>query len=1605
MKPAAASQHDEKDKGDLRHELEGDAPASVLRPPVSGGAAAGIPAFLQRSLRAAAPARPSDATARSGASSPGARFVVGPRDDPLEHEAERVAATAASGAHAAPRPPARPPSSAISRANGGPPHAHAPVQRAPRADAAPAAAVEGAGAGSGEPLHSSVRQHAETALGAPLDHVRVHTGPGAQQLAGALGARAFTHGSHIWIGKGESADDLRLIAHEATHVVQQGRGAGGDARRIQRLPATATDDGEIVHGKLNAELEKAKRDAEKNGDKKKEPPPGKKPTIDPAERAQKKAELGPKAKPPRDRVGEARPRVERAAAETKAEAAKPPHEVKGHDKAVGDKAAKKAPPGATQAAAARRAYTAAAGVRAPTPLPPVVAPRHVRPVDAGGRPLPPDVRSEARVFALALAVQQMRMQATALRARAADERANAEIIRGNIQLAQSHIADSENSVTTVEGHVGYRRDVEGKARGALDVSEQKANKVANEAPGFVEKSSDGKDKSGPMASEASDLAGDAGNQKPDDDEAAGDSQEQAGQLSSTSNDLGSIDGAIGQTKTRAQGLEKDAALAKQKNAHSQKQIDTTDATLGKTDAKLAQMKAQNAGARAKLGGLAHGPAQHTAGADALDQQAIGLLDASRALEERLHRAQEKHEAGMSAVPASKARERRGAPGAAAPSQSRPVLVQRVAAGTPEKVDLDLAGRVTDYVPTWLTGEDRKTEEQRQQQIQSENKRRQDEIAEIEASANGDFSKLSATDKMGIALSLTGRHLWSGVAGTSWADFGGHLLRGFVDPRVSLMGIVSGLSMTLSGFGTIYKQWDRDPLGAVLTGAAQIANGVTIVLGSITGLALAIMVILTAIAIIGSIFSFGAVGAALAPIIAFCGTVVSTVGGWTIVAAEVALVLNALVFIKDLIDAATATTAENLQQNADAMTEDARNESSMALQIGMAKGAEFGAEVIGNTRFGQAMADQWGAVKEGAGLKPPPGGGAPPPGAPAADASAATGGSQPPAAASTTAGAPPSAPTVAEPVTPTVADVAPPPTPVAEPTAPAPAGGTTQPAPAAEATPPTPAAESNAPTATASPTAKAAPTEAPVKPTEAAPTPSANPGTAEPATPQPSKPAVEAPQTPHAPTPEAPTPPPPAAPKPAAPKPGVAEPVVGEPTAPTAQGAKPAPAAGKGTSGSGAKPAGAGEPAVDTPTQPLPEVKVQEPAEPTTAEGPSPEGSTTPAADQATGVATEPTEAPSEKPGDEAKTEDKPPAEGSKEAPKKKTDESRPARDSRKQGTPRPEVERPSPVEEPKAPVSEKPSVTDAEPRPAEGKPAVDQKVQDTAEGAGKPEEPTEQPTTEEVPPEKTPEELQRRDEELAAKRRANEAEIKRLDEQIKARQREADKLDQQARDLPSTNPERAKLLNKGQRELDAGNVRGAKEYYDRAMDLPEENPARTKLREKAARVRAARDLNAKRAALESENSAISKERLDIDKQLHPEKYPEPPQTTKEKGDIGEEKGHAKIDEDNDFLGSSKRPATGAKGQDQGLDGVYRRRQPKPGEKPYVVAEMKYGEAELSARQKTREWVDDNLDQAVGSAKAREIRVAGYDYVKVHYDPKTGTVTTTDIFTVAPAAAK
>lgn len=85
---------------------------------------------------------------------------------------------------------------------------------------------------AGRPLDSETRGFLEPRFGFDFNTVRVHTGAKATESARAIQAHAYTAGHHVVFGAGRSGADGRLLAHELAHVVQQaGRGGFSTIRR------------------------------------------------------------------------------------------------------------------------------------------------------------------------------------------------------------------------------------------------------------------------------------------------------------------------------------------------------------------------------------------------------------------------------------------------------------------------------------------------------------------------------------------------------------------------------------------------------------------------------------------------------------------------------------------------------------------------------------------------------------------------------------------------------------------------------------------------------------------------------------------------------------------------------------------------------------------------------------------------------------------------------------------------------------------------------------------------------------------------------------------------------------------------------------------------------------------------------------------------------------------------------------------------------------------------------------------------------------------------------------------------------------------------------
>ncbi|MBN1655974.1 MAG: DUF4157 domain-containing protein [Deltaproteobacteria bacterium] len=112
-------------------------------------------------------------------------------------------------------------------------------------------------------LSGWVRNIAEPVIGHDLSTVWIHTDLIAGLLAEQLGARAFTAGSHIAFAAGEfsvaTKEGLRLLAHELTHVVQQGAAGPRLAHVNGRSISSVSTGGERVYQRAEA------KDAEDSG--------------------------------------------------------------------------------------------------------------------------------------------------------------------------------------------------------------------------------------------------------------------------------------------------------------------------------------------------------------------------------------------------------------------------------------------------------------------------------------------------------------------------------------------------------------------------------------------------------------------------------------------------------------------------------------------------------------------------------------------------------------------------------------------------------------------------------------------------------------------------------------------------------------------------------------------------------------------------------------------------------------------------------------------------------------------------------------------------------------------------------------------------------------------------------------------------------------------------------------------------------------------------------------------------------------------------------------------------------------------------------------------
>jgi hypothetical protein len=198
-----------------------------------------------------------------------AKLEVGAVDDPLEHEADRVAEQVtrmpAAGISTTTVPPqisrkcaACEEEEQLQKKHAG--TAAITVREVP-------AVVHEVLRAPGHPLDNSSRAYFESRFGHDFSRVRVHSGAAANRSAQTVNARAYTVGHNIVFGSSQfaprSQEGRRLIAHELTHVLQQsgGRSLHGEfaGQHISRASASL-----LSRKTPGPDAEKQKNETEKN---------------------------------------------------------------------------------------------------------------------------------------------------------------------------------------------------------------------------------------------------------------------------------------------------------------------------------------------------------------------------------------------------------------------------------------------------------------------------------------------------------------------------------------------------------------------------------------------------------------------------------------------------------------------------------------------------------------------------------------------------------------------------------------------------------------------------------------------------------------------------------------------------------------------------------------------------------------------------------------------------------------------------------------------------------------------------------------------------------------------------------------------------------------------------------------------------------------------------------------------------------------------------------------------------------------------------------------------------------------------------------------------
>jgi hypothetical protein len=596
-------------------------------------------------------------------------------------------------------------------------------------------------------------------------------------------------------------------------------------------------------------------------------------------------------------------------------------------------------------------------------------PRIEAPVDSSGEPLPRNSQIDTQVRGLGYIGAMLRTKGYEMKRHAARQEIASYGLQSVVEREREDLARAREGTAAMETHNEARQEIVEQSREAHSESVERQQFVAAKAPDLASKAEEGGADSGELAAEARAKADQSRSEIPDDEDARGDAEQQSGELGDTAQGAESMDQAIRQSGERARQYEADAAAAAQQNAQSEVQITETEGVIAQTQARITDMQSTNEASQAKIDNASPGPALIRRFAQRDAESGDELIAATIVMEDELNALQEEYLSDMAKIESreeaikrqqkeqeesgkdelspeeqqlfelagmSEAEQEQHVAGMNQPQRTGLLAtLERMIKTTPDqgtqetegarlKVDTGLSQTISDEPPP----------DPRAEQIQEVEDRRIKRVGGVLDVADRNMSFLTEEQQRMLANRLVAESITDSIKNINVLQMGEAMLKGMIDPRQSLVGVVGGFEKMLTGLANIgnWEAWRKDPLGNLLQIAADITTGLATIFSSILGLAALITAVMVALTII----SWGILSPITAPVISWMGVVMTYAGWGAIITGALAVYFNYLAYLKNLHDAGTAETARELFGNTEQMKQNATDgfQSAMAVVEGV-----------------------------------------------------------------------------------------------------------------------------------------------------------------------------------------------------------------------------------------------------------------------------------------------------------------------------------------------------------------------------------------------------------------------------------------------------------------------------------------------------------------------------------------------------------------------------------------------------------------------------------------------------------------------------------------------